>query len=393
MAEWREYCVPEYYDGFQCKAGNCRCSCCKGWGISMSMRDYFRLVGMACPEGLRRKLDVALYRLKDATEDRYAQILPDWRGDCPMHLPNGYCQLQCECGEAALPSICRYYPRASRTAFEYACACSNSCEAVLEALFRREEPLKFYRRKLAFDTPEESFEGPAWVTVRYPEVRDLCIETVQDRKTRLPDRLNLLGRRMLLLHRACLAGEDAVVQALAEARKLCAGRTPPEPSPRALCLQLRLSALFEDSLSVGEYVRTAVERLNPEGGETLSESIPGGVVSRCRAAAAHLVAVLPAWENMFEHMLVNHMAYESFPFAHRYESLWDAYVSLCAVYGFVRFLAMGWMADKTEIAPFVDVCAAAFRLIEHSDFDFRAATLARSMGLDQTEDAGWLAQI
>ena len=37
--------VPDYYPSFVCKAGACRTPCCEGWPVTMSMGDYFRLLG------------------------------------------------------------------------------------------------------------------------------------------------------------------------------------------------------------------------------------------------------------------------------------------------------------------------------------------------------------
>jgi predicted permease len=38
--------VPDYYPAFSCKMGACRHACCEGWPISVSMKDYFTLLGL-----------------------------------------------------------------------------------------------------------------------------------------------------------------------------------------------------------------------------------------------------------------------------------------------------------------------------------------------------------
>lgn len=162
MPEPDKLLVPEYYPAFRCKCGRCRATCCGGWGISISMQEYFRLLGLDCSPALRRRLDGALCPLEEPTEARYAQLLPDWRGVCPLQGQDGLCMLQQECGADALPPVCRHYPRGLRTAFGPACACSNSCEAVLEQLFCLEEPLAFLYVQAPAPLPCTQPPEPAW---------------------------------------------------------------------------------------------------------------------------------------------------------------------------------------------------------------------------------------
>ena len=74
------------------------------------------------------------------------------------------------------------------------------------------------------------------------------------------------------------------------------------------------------------------------------------------------------------------MFFERFPFQDRPVSLSDEFVALCAVYTLLRLLAVGWMADKSSEAQFVDAVAAAFRFIDHTSFDRYAAGVLH--GLD-----------
>ena len=63
-------------------------------------------------------------------------------------------------------------------------------------------------------------------------------------------------------------------------------------------------------------------------------------------------------------------------------SLRDEYTALCAVYTLLRFLWVGWMADREDIAAAVDVTAAAFRLIDHTEFDRYAVPVLRRLGCE-----------
>lgn len=107
----RDFLVPDNYADFHCKCGQCRHTCCDGWAVTFPREDYFRLLSVPCSPELRRKLDTSLHLADDPTPERYAELLPNWEGHCPLQRADGLCALQAECGEDAISSTCRYYPR------------------------------------------------------------------------------------------------------------------------------------------------------------------------------------------------------------------------------------------------------------------------------------------
>lgn len=360
--EWNEVLEPDYYPLFHCKCGQCRASCCGGWGISISMEEYFRLLGMDCPPPLRRRLDDALHLLADSTPERYAQLTPDWRGRCPLQREDGFCGLQCECGEQALPQICRQYPRGLRHAFEAQRACSNSCEATLELLFSREEPIRLQRGKGPVP-PREGNLTPGQAR-QQREIRDGCITTLQQRQYPLPVRLVRLGAGL------CAAdardGQGVQVQCQAAWRavdQVDAGTMPPPDLQRAFAMQLRLvQALAMDQPGVCAEAEAACALFGQDG------QAPGRYASAAAAFARHY----PKWEIWFEQMLVNQVIFEGFPYSERGQSPMGEYAGLCAAYGLLRFLAVGCTVQRHDVAQLVDVCAAAFRLIAHTAFCWNA---------------------
>ena len=129
----------DYFDKFKCKCGQCRSVCCGGWGITVSDEEYFRLLGLDCPADLRSILDCALAVVDDPRPERYAMMKPSYAGKCRLINEEGLCSLQLACGEEALPSVCRMYPRSVTGTHA---GCSASCERVVELLMR-EKPLTF----------------------------------------------------------------------------------------------------------------------------------------------------------------------------------------------------------------------------------------------------------
>ena len=164
----RDFLVPDNYADFHCKCGQCRHTCCDGWAVTFPREDYFRLLSVPCSPELRRKLDTSLHLADDPTPERYAELLPNWEGHCPLQRADGLCALQAECGEDAISSTCRYYPRGIRTMDDDECACSASCERVVEMLLHRLSPMTFRRMRLSFAMPLPPREMDAALTADFP---------------------------------------------------------------------------------------------------------------------------------------------------------------------------------------------------------------------------------
>ena len=97
-------------------------------------------------------------------------------------------------------------------------------------------------------------------------------------------------------------------------------------------------------------------------------------------AAARFGALIPQWEIWFEHLLVNHMFFVQFPFQNRPVPLADEYIALVAVYALLRCLMIGCLAEQGDTVHAVDIAVAAFRLVDHTEFDRYAAPLLRDLG-------------
>lgn len=429
--------MPDYYPHFACKGGACRATCCRGWDVSLPMDEYFRLLGLDCSPELRARLDGAFHAADAPSPERYAQISHNWLGDCPMQREDGLCALQCECGEAALPAVCRRYPRGARGLFDRECACSNSCEAVLEMFWDREAPLGFVEGSDGGLFPEAAPAPEPRRAQRYRAIRALCFGTMQNRSLGLAQRLLRIGRMLRALNelgRRPLGAEEASFsEALRRCREIFAsdGEAPRDlpdgggSSPSAPCAGKSSapadepgiseaaiwqtgaahSALADEPTVSGAAVRqSGAESSNPADGDArlalrflrrvnrelglesgsvgeyaarVERAVEAGGEDCLRPGVARLRAAYPNWEVFLEHMLVNHMFYECFPFSERRETMTDEYASLGTVAGYVTLLcAFGRRGDRAE--DLIDVAAAGFRLIGHSAFDWNADVLWRA---------------
>ncbi|MHB8131191.1 MAG: flagellin lysine-N-methylase [Mobilitalea sp.] len=345
-----KYIVPEYYKNFQCKSGECRHSCCEGWPIRISTKEYYYLLGIKCSDDLRVRLDCALKICVEPSIESYKQITTDWRGICKLHREDGLCAIQVELGESSLPEVCQLYPRSTKYLAElYNCSCSNSCEAVVELLLNFKQTLLFEEKDLSIE--------PKFSINLSPNKYEYCkksILIIQDRSLSIPERLINLGN--------FLNGTDIYL---------------PKPDNLSFAFQLLtvFDQYFESSVSICDYTKASQTYFSIEGIETLSAEDLKNILEKYLLASDHLESILPDWQILFEHLIVNHMFYNNFPYSDNHKNLNDAFLSLTTVYSFLRFNILAYMSDKSTSENLVDYLAAMFRLIEHSNFKHTALHL------------------
>lgn len=337
------YIVPEYYKQFKCKCGDCRNSCCDGWPIRITMKEYYQLLGLNCSENLRVRLDCALKLRHDLTHEASAQIATDWRGICMLHREDGFCSLQLELGENSLPEVCRNYPRNLKHLPDHnECSCSNSCEEVVELLMMQREPLKF----IAMDLPIE----PVFPIRLQQDKYDICqnaVHIIQDRSKPNNERFITLGSFLL--------GPDHFIQ-----------RT----EDRSLAFQTlnEVVQYYTNSSSICDYCQEVIHYFGDGNEKSWTEATLEMNIQKYLSALKHIQTILPDWEILLEQLIVNHMFYNNFPYTEKSENVSDAYLSLLLTYAFLRFNILGYMYGKTDLNLLVDFIAAMFRLIEHSNF-------------------------
>ena len=364
MPETCEYLAPDYYPSFACKMGACRSCCCDGWNVSLSMQDYFRLLGVECKKQLRDRLDVALRPALNPTPEHYAEIEHRFDGDCPLRMADGRCAIHAQLGEMQLPAICRLYPRALRGEGDLECSCACSCERVVEMLLERAEPLKFIPLRLAQTPPQqgntvfrERFAGEQALRLK-------LIHLVQDGARPLPQRLWRLGLAMAQLEDGADAGFDPA--ALPESNPMPNAATPAAALEAALKL---VEMLDERSAGLRQFGETALQCLDTD-------------VDHYAQACARFKADFPRWASGFSNLIANHMFFTRFPYSDGSESLRHEFASLCALYAAMRVLATGYTARHGGGDALVDVLAALFRLADHSSFHHYAAVMLGEMHFD-----------
>lgn len=339
----RSFFAPDYYPDFACKCGGCRSSCCKGWPVIITGEEYTRLQEAACGPEFRKRLNEAFNLDGDPRRGGTAHVVHDRRGSCPLLGEDGLCTLQLELGEEILPDVCRLYPRNTREVCgEAECACAGSCEAVTELLMDREEPLGFRTVELDEDPrfPIEMKESFYRECRRALEVFPQG-EGLEDRFRGLNDALFHLPE-----------GEDSALDGLRMLWDMTAWFAKNSPIVGSCC-----GKVLEVYGLAGR---------KPEEGE-----LPA-LAERYALARKRGRRVLPRWEMNLTNLILNSMFYNSFPHVGGTNGEEDPFLSICVTAAFLDFVLMGSLEPESSREDAADVIAVLFRLIEHSDFKYRA---------------------
>ena len=331
MAEKQLWLEPDYFADFHCKGGECRNCCCSGWDIAVSMEDYFQLIGLECGEELHHRLECAFRTPPYPTPQRYRLISPNWLGRCPLQQEDGLCALQCACGEAVLPEVCRVYPRSfKREGKNLQACCSGSCEAVIEMLMQEEQlSFKLVEMDARVEIGEDAGENIAGL------IRQ-CVETLQNRARPLQLRIESICAA-LDAGEAFLQGEEGfglLTEVLAE-----------------MCSESRNLSVY---------------------GEPVLDRYAGGAWEEYCADLRDFEAHWPGWQRIFENVLVNHIVSADFPQTDSRLSMQDSCAGLCLLFSLMRVLCAGHMAVHSGAEALADVISGLFHPVEHGAFYFNA---------------------
>ncbi len=333
-----KYIVPEYYTSFSCKGGSCRHTCCHGWRITLTMEEYYRLLGIDCSSSLRRRLDTAFYPVEAPVPERFAAVNLRYDGDCPLHAEDGLCELHRQKGEHTIPSVCRMYPRLVRNG---SCVCTNSCEAVLEALYKLDAPLKLVEAEYDYDTDVQSC-GEINVLISSE------IASLSDVSLSLKERLYRIGEQKGFAERAekpCYDSEYKIITDMA-----CAGE------------------------ALNLYALPALEKIYPDA------------ESKYPLMEKEFEKRFKNWEMFFTNVLINHLLFVGTDLVRSEET---QYESLCQIYAMMRLTAVGVGASGGDKNAVIDALAGIFRYIEHADYASVSSRLIKHFDVNPLELLGF----
>ena len=349
---------PAYYDDFHCLAADCRFSCCKAWRISFDKKDYLSLKRQKGTEDLNNRLEHGLRRIrKGPLAETYYGEFDMSGGDCPLLREDGLCILQIEKDHAALPLVCRAFPRARSYLPEYLeRSLSPACEGVLELLWNLPDGVEFRSDPLPKkERGTLTVSGERPLVPFFQPIREWCIDILQDRRLPLPQRILLIGFAL----RELAEGEMDIPAWLTRARALPEAEElpglPQEENALAMFLTSNLRTLNLLETTGADYagIQSGVPRALGVTlrMDALQVTIP---TAPYRAARQRYEEKFKDREYFMENLMVSLFFQLNLPNLKSGEELWKSYVNFCNLYAFYRFMAVascreGGAGDKAEL--------------------------------------------
>lgn len=141
--------IPDGFNDFVCKAGNCRHTCCQTWEIDID--DDTAAYYLSLKGDLGKRLKKAIGKNEDGC---YFKL--NREGFCHFLRKDGLCEIILELGEDKLCDICTVHPRFFTYVEDYIlCGTGLCCEETCEILAGLEGPLQFTEedtgRRLSFE--------------------------------------------------------------------------------------------------------------------------------------------------------------------------------------------------------------------------------------------------
>ena len=352
---------PSYYDQFHCLAAGCKLSCCIGWNIAFNKKDYLSLKRQEASPELAERLSRAVHRVRDNKYggQMYAEFdMSD--GVCPLLREDCLCALQTEKGPDVLPAVCKVFPREESYLISgyLERSLTPACEGMLALLWDLPEGIEFASDPLPKEKQRTlTLEGDLLLIQYFGEIRELCVDFLQDRRFPLPRRILLMGMAL----RELVDGEKDIPGWLTRSQpmadSLAAVGFPEEPEQDKLLALLVTNTL--QTLRMFEKHNPGLEGIREDILTYCGMSLTNGSYATIRTAPyrearERFEKNFGDREYFFENLMVSLLFHLNIPDPTSAEMLWKSYVNFCNLYAFYRFMAVmscreGAAGDKEEL--------------------------------------------
>lgn len=339
MMTTNKWIETDFFEKFKCKCGNCKHTCCNGWNINISKKEYYKLVTLNCSKELADKIESAFIIPNFPTDEEYRKIAPNYLGNCPMLDVNGLCMIHKELGPEALSEICKSYPRSYKEVNGVLEAtCTNSCEKVIE-LIMQEDQLSFVEKSIdkepniIINTDADSFN----LQKKYTNI-------IKDRSIPLNKRLQIIV-------------DD-----------LNNNETINNDSLKAY-LQV---ADYVNTFSVNSEIYDNIKNIL-----TNRYDLNNNGLELFKKDEKQFETNYPKWEIYFENIIVNHLYYMNFPYVDNRLNKEDFTEGLCLLYALMKIICSVCTIDNHSNEHLASVIADMFHLVEHSPFYYNAHLLIK----------------
>lgn len=174
---------PDYYEKFQCIAGDCEDTCCAGWEIDIDDESYERYKQVPGEFGRRLRESIKEYETEEDVDiyEKHGFCLTEEKR-CPFLNQKNLCDIILELGEESICYVCTHTPR---NYFEYDGAreisLSPSCPEAARLIFSRQEPVHFIEKEIEERLDFEESVEELCVARAVKRARDVSIFLLQRR--------------------------------------------------------------------------------------------------------------------------------------------------------------------------------------------------------------------
>lgn len=366
--------MPLCYKDFHCLAAACRNNCCHGWEISFGKKDYLKIKHSAKSPELKAILAEGMSRLRNSNINGvYAHFNVGGEGTCAFQTAEGLCRLQLECGEQALPLVCRMYPRKTfYTTVAKELALSPSCEGVLALLWDLPQGIDFLEEDLP---PQEygTVKASPWLE-RFADVRSFCVDVLQERSLPLFRRMQLLGLLLRRLKERDWREEGVVDGWIAWGKRHLQNpevaaslkKLPQDRNDFLKVNALILRKLFLENAAERDLWKSLFDGISVYPDWEKDFSSFSFDLRHYQELEDRLRGLVGASNVFFENLMVLSAFYMVFPMLTGPEDLWKSYVKLCVLYGFFWFAAVLACHQETSRERLFQVTGAASRGLLHN---------------------------
>ena len=364
---------PEIYDSFKCIASDCKHTCCEGWTISISQKEWHdlqRLPKMPDFVGDKTVSDL-VRRIPNGKGNMYAEFVKDKEGKCPFWNNEGLCSLQLEYGEDVLCKTCKTYPRISIPTYQAKeLTLTPSCEAVLEQLWTKYNGLDFVMDELPKNQQKImtiSVSENMWRA--FPQIHSLCIDILQCRSFNMSKRLLIIGLALKDLmkefkHTSVSAWEQKWTSILQNPDVLLDLLNNIGGNDK-LFVANNSGMLFKvlSNIGVNDLIKTVKKALEIKINEQRLTIETG----KWKEIADKFSENYGDIEYFFENLMVLIAFNLVFPRVQTPEKLWTSYVELCSIYSLYRFISVAACFEKPTKEQLFHVLVLTSRAIMHND--------------------------
>ena len=195
MEQQVEIFEPEYVRRFQCIADRCEDHCCHSWEVTLDKKSYKTVRKNRNPQ-LSAMVARNLELLRE-NDQRHARIKIAANADCPFLNSRKLCEIQGQCGHAALPRTCRSYPRsnsffAGRVEMSLSLSCPEAARQILlnpDAFIFEQYPTRLAAIAADIHNNFDQQRAAGWLAA----ARDFCFGTILNPEYSVEQKLFVIG--------------------------------------------------------------------------------------------------------------------------------------------------------------------------------------------------------